>query len=533
MTDQLSIARRCLEAIIVLALIGSNQAWAQCQPAAPDSSFQVSGPGDNNNGVYAGWASPANSLPYQTSRVVGPGTPSEFNGDGTLANWSTYTANGVLSQFAKLSLIVACQCDEAPLGDDSAFLTVYINGQQASQPVPIQVVQWFGVCVDINTQYLKFPARVLGGVPAPVQNDVSFAIFGSANPNVQAFVQAQSILILGYGMNFKAMAPIVLVHGWNAGPWVWGPKPADQSICPQNPHNENDGGQDFTQAFIDAKIPFDCSIAIKPQTSSILGAGQLNAALTSVLNSFGTRHVNLIAHSKGGLFARKFLDDNSLSDPTTQIGVISLTTLDTPHHGSVLADTVVRFNDSFLGGIATVLMSVFNSVPGFLGPGANDLTVQGVRAFNDLYLIPPPEFRLLDSNGSLYKTKPAYYSTSADADLNGDGSISTGEAQPYPQLFGNLSYNIVARGKPVSAFTALGLLHADTSSIPDGAIQNDLLVPIPSARYLMFTEINSYVGANGRNHQTIRCGQDPVCSTDIAPFILQQIRNAESQQGTP
>jgi hypothetical protein len=92
---------------------------------------------------------------------------------------------------------------------------------------------------------------------------------------------------------------------------------------------------------------------------------------------------------------------------------------------------------------------------------------------------------------------------------------------------------IVARGKSVSTFTALGLLHANTSSIPNGAIQNDLLVPITSARYLMFTEISSYVGANGRNHQTIRCGQDAVCSTDIAPLVLQQIYNAESQQPAP
>ena len=194
--------------------------WAQCQTTASDTSFQISSPGDDGDGVYAGWMNPAHSLPYQTSRVVGPGTAGEFNADGTLANWSNYTANGVLARYAQMQIDVACQCDEDPLGDDSALLTVYVNGQQASQPVPIQVVQSFSVCVDIDTQYLKFPARVPGGTPSPVQNSISFAISGSTNPNVQAFVQAPSILILGSSINFKAMAPIVLVHDWNAGPWV-------------------------------------------------------------------------------------------------------------------------------------------------------------------------------------------------------------------------------------------------------------------------------------------------------------------------
>ena len=76
-------ARRWMETVVLVGLMGSNYARAQCQPTVPDSSFQVSGQGDNNNGVYAGWQNPANSLPYQTSRVVGPGTAGEFNG-GTL-----------------------------------------------------------------------------------------------------------------------------------------------------------------------------------------------------------------------------------------------------------------------------------------------------------------------------------------------------------------------------------------------------------------------------------------------------------------
>lgn len=250
--------------------------------------------------------------------------------------------------------------------------------------------------LKILTKYLKFPHRASpGSQPTAAVNNIVIVI----RPD-NVFGSTLGGFLIG-NLTLKAMAPIVLVHGWNEGPWVWG------SICPANPKNPNDSGQNFVQRFIDTKVPFDCSIIIKPQTSSILGAGQLSDALRPILNSFGTRHVSLIAHSKGGLFARKFLHDNALSDPTTEIGAISLTTLDTPHHGSVLADTVINFNNSLLGGFMNAALQVFQSVPGFLGQGANDLTVKGVRTFNDLFLQPPPQFRLSDSNGNSFVTIPS------------------------------------------------------------------------------------------------------------------------------
>jgi hypothetical protein len=123
---------------------------------------------------------------------------------------------------------------------------------------------------------------------------------------------------------------------------------------------------------------------------------------------------------------------------------------------------------------------------------------------------------------------PFYYSTSADADKDGNGSINATEAAPYPQFYGNLTYNIVARGKPVGVFRALGLLKANVASLPT-PIKNDFIVPIDSARYTGFSEINSYVGpgigpgTNGRNHSTIR-------TPDVAALVLQSIRDAESHQ---
>jgi hypothetical protein len=243
-----------------------------------------------------------------------------------------------------------------------------------------------------------------------------------------------------------------------------------------------------------------------------------------VLAKFGARHVNLVVHSKAGLFAREFLQMNALTDLQSQIGVISLSTLDTPHHGSVLADTVVRFRNSNFGGTVDRFLKLISTEPGFIGPGADDMAVADVRTFNDDHLEVAPLFRLLDSNGNTFVTTPKYYSISADADRDGDGKITAADNSLYPVLYANVAYNIVARGRSVSLIAALGLLHASVSSVSD-PIKNDTAVSIDSARYLGFSELFSYVGINGRSHKTIR-------SPDVAALVLQKIRDAESLQPT-
>ena len=59
------------------------------------------------------------------------------------------------------------------------------------------------------------------------------------------------------------------------------------------------------------------------------------------------------------MMARKFLKDNDGRQNLDKIGVISVTTLDTPHAGSVLADTIKLFDENAFGGIARELISRF------------------------------------------------------------------------------------------------------------------------------------------------------------------------------
>jgi triacylglycerol esterase/lipase EstA (alpha/beta hydrolase family) len=64
-------------------------------------------------------------------------------------------------------------------------------------------------------------------------------------------------------------------------------------------------------------------------------AGLLRASIDKILEETGKEKVNIIAHSKGGLDSRYLIWKYEYGDK-----VASLTTISTPHHGSVVADMV-------------------------------------------------------------------------------------------------------------------------------------------------------------------------------------------------
>ena len=66
-------------------------------------------------------------------------------------------------------------------------------------------------------------------------------------------------------------------------------------------------------------------------------ASMLKDTVEEVLTATGSEKVNLIAHSKGGLEARYMITKLGMDDK-----VASLTTVDTPHHGVVIADKIYK-----------------------------------------------------------------------------------------------------------------------------------------------------------------------------------------------
>ena len=114
-------------------------------------------------------------------------------------------------------------------------------------------------------------------------------------------------------------------------------------------------------------------------------AGELKKQILQILEQEKCEKVNIIAHSKGGLDARYTI---SCLDMDNHVG--SLTTIGTPHSGSMLVDGIVkRLLDSFLHVIAKKYNVVYKKLgdkePDFYS-GIHDLTTEQCAVFNKMAL---------------------------------------------------------------------------------------------------------------------------------------------------
>ena len=376
------------------------------------------------------------------SRVVGNAWPftGVLNQDGTLAAPAPLIANGVVSALAYLPI----QVSGAP--DRDYTVQVIFNGQTVDTGTlhatgNPNIPSVWNKCVKIDIGKVRFPYRVKpGSTPTPVVNTVEFVSY-----DPQAAVASETYITTMVGpLSFDAMAPVVLVHGWRAGPWWWGPSnPTNNDQCgadlnfAQRGYGYN-GGFNFIQPLIDNGMPFDCSITIG-QTDSIQdGATELGQKLPDVLASFGAKHAHLVAHSKGGMWTREMLKNWMSQSPPPNLGLYSLTTLSTPHQGSSLADLLVAAH----WGIWFPIRH-----PKLLGPflarydkGAFDLRVLSAEAWNATTGRPPEHFTV---DG--IQNDAIYYAWGGDADVNSDGVITGantpgGEGYPGPFLGSLLSF---------------------------------------------------------------------------------------------
>ena len=99
-----------------------------------------------------------------------------------------------------------------------------------------------------------------------------------------------------------------------------------------------------------------------------LRAEQLKVRVNEVLSATGADKVHIIGHSMGGLDARHMVVDLGMAEK-----VATLTTIGTPHLGTILADHVIGHGGVFL---LDLLRRVIN-LDGFA-----DLTVKSCEAFN-------------------------------------------------------------------------------------------------------------------------------------------------------
>ena len=533
--------------------LGSGLAQSCASPPS-DSSFLAMNAGANGLG-FAGTPTYNGSVPsggvvYGITRVVGPGTPAEFNGDGTLANYDSYVSNGILSATASVEVYQILLIDSPPLASfapGAYSLTIYVNGYRDSitgivwssissqDPCGALPPYMFKTKLTISTRYLKFPQRAANGAsPMPALNTIAFALSPDNYGGLAVGIDVGAL-------SFKAMAPVVLIHGWNSGPWYWGPSPSTASACglDRNYSTLNallnygyNGGFNFIQPFMDGHYPVDCSVQIGKTLDIGPGGLEAKTSVSDVLQSFGAQHVHLVAHSKGGLWARSMIKqvaETVDADGNNPFAVYSFTTLSTPSLGSPFADLIAVSHEHPL-----LIFRQWKLLQGLLrgARGAGDMKV-GAPALAALG--PPP--RNFFVSGS--QNTPTYLALGADADQNNNGKID-GANQPgnegYPGLYSpfpalntviaNQRYQFLKKVQSIQ-FNTNNILGraAPVSFIPNQTPQfNDLTVTVPSALGAPGFSTSSNISGHcsslpcyGANHSTL--GSQSVSFLDVLANI--------------
>ena len=513
----------CIAALGALLTL-STSAWAQghvgSSPFVPPDKNDITFVVDTGGGLDTGCTFRSGgplSFVIKTTRFVG-----ETNADGTLKDAAQLVANGIVSATAKLSLpgfdVDYDAVVRPPFNPERDSLL--FNGQ------PVDFLRgvnnaWVMNNFDIPIERVKFPARgAVGSAPTPAENTITINI-DTANTD-----ELWCTAVDWASLTIKALSPLILVHG-----------------------NNSNGGffdrQGFTTALRTRRVAFDNSIAMPTETITAHSA-RLDMLIADIVKSFGTDSVHLVAHSKGGLDSRDYLANYQPAHDKT-FKVLSLTTLSTPHNGSVLADLKVEYD-------AAAAASSYVNFVGFPGvtkslaqltsldAGTTNLTTGFVAGFNAANVPRLP--------GSV-----VFNTVAADADTNGNATIDStpdeyADLRTESSSLANVhSFSTAASRGIVDAMyqilrntagitvgytskTILGvtITTATLSSVVTLApLGNDTLVTLPSGRgdgsiAARVTNTTSLTGAAGRNHSN-------VANAGVASTVLPWIVNVEKTSG--
>jgi pimeloyl-ACP methyl ester carboxylesterase len=392
------VALLCLQTPALAAHSGS----APTDPSKPDDEHFIV---DTDTGLDTGCTGRDGSplvFKVKINRYVG-----EINADGTLKEPQKLIDNKVISPTAKLKM-PAYDIDF----EQGEIDKVFFNGHELSRPLTGTNETWNENEFEIPIQWVKFPARGSMGEngsppssPQAAENEIRIDI----DPTNEGWCAS----IDWAELNFKAMHPLLLIHGT-------GDNPED---CWEKPG--------VTQHLASLGVPFEHKIQLEPNGRILPeldrqgnplpnNAQALAGYVRTIAQSFGVQKVHLVAHSKGGLDSRGYL--RRFYNPE-QLRVLSLHTLSSPHWGTVLSDISVRARNARRTGEPPVAqqgdrdMEVFlyyDSLVAFSGQGPQSpaLDVQqtaAMRGFNQEIGAPPNDVK--------------FYTYGADADLNGDGDI--------------------------------------------------------------------------------------------------------------
>jgi len=468
------------------------------------------------------------TIPVKINRVVGA-TAS----DGSLSGPLRLTTSKVISQTATLRLPVFHRSLTGSNGQTQDYIhfngnKIGLKGGDAALTGPNET--WTINSLDVPISVLHFGQRNPGQAPTPGDNVIEIQVDTQSPPGQENWCTATDWAEL----SFNAVAPVIMIHGNGQGDDGQGGKFWAGAILGDKDRLEMPFN--FISAFDDAGLLYDNSISMK--TDTIAAHGNLLATLIPAKAAeFGARHVHIVAHSKGGLDSRDFLARTIPSN----FGVLSLTTLSTPHHGSAGPD----YQLDAVGAAAAYSDDTTRTLIAQQSPpnaGTSNIRVSFVEDFNRTNIPLLPTHLTVDG-----EERPIMYqSVSADANLDGSTSLAGNPTIQYNETLGipgqgshsntawafavEQVYRIV--GNVVSThwetITVTTIIGDSSVTFPAKVVRetpsptfilNDFAVNLNEARIAPFVELASVKA----NHSTI-------ANPDVARTVIGAILKAQPVQ---
>lgn len=329
------------------------------------------------------------------TRYVGP-----VNGDGKLSNPQALVNSGVIAPTVTLTM-PAFDVDYSTLTfppDQPERDRVLLNGEfigdlGAEGYLDGENQRWRMNTIKVPVSAVKFAQLNGNGPPTPGLNEIEILV---DQGNIANNKELWCTSIDWAAIKVKALYPVVMLHGNGESGAFW-----------DRLH--------FTTPFEQAKVPYDNSIS-NPTQSIVENAKLLVNKIPPIATRFGVKHLHLVAHSKGGLDSRAAL---KVLHAIGQPAILSVTTLSTPHHGSVLADYIRDAQGaSVWSSDDSVRTAAVQKLGGDYDEGRKNLTTRFVRNFNNENLPLPTSFTV---DGE--ETPVKYFSWGADANLDNSMSL--------------------------------------------------------------------------------------------------------------
>lgn len=431
----------------------------------------------------------------------------ETDASGHLKNVSDLIARGLVSEKMKI-ILPAFDVDEGvfPVGDcdgdqipDTLYDEVdevYFNGEKIGK-LEGQNNVWFQQVYTVDISTVKFPsspgATATNRIEVKIDVDNQDVVLSSGA--VGCNVWATSIDWVG--LQYDATDPVVMVHGIRSS----GPVFDNFKTALNDNFMASDNSITLNQLAAPNPLPPGCP-EIPYNNSLAYNIAQLLDKIPAIAEKFGADSIHMVAHSKGGLDSRGFLQGVYASKMEVQVGTMSgqpvksdfepasLITLNTPHQGSVLAKY----------GIESRQLTWPQA-----SQDARTLAAKGLEGPYYCDLLPARASQFVAATNLPSSMDAA--STATDADVNGDRELTGAEGDGLVYQ-GTRLYQIMGRAADVVITVRPRNYWIDEVVItetPNGSfLLNDAIVTQQSAGYYLTYDVDGLNHVNVHAEQTGR-----------------------------